>query len=462
MDEENDLIELLKAGLVEEAKQKFTDRDEIVEKALKQYNIEDHEVMNRHDGLIKSSDGSAKDMIRRWCLPIANQQKIVQSSVDFLFGKPVKLIQESENTQKAFDLLTHLWKEMRMDTKNTEVAKYLFSETECAKLFVGYRDADASPTDLTKLNSVRCVVLAKSKKDRIKVRFNEFGGLESIGRGYDVKTKNGKMVEHFDVYLPNSIFFCRKDDNGSWIAEEKINLTGKINLSYYVRDHWDSYLVDNIIARREMLTSKRAENNDAMGDPILLLEGEVISLPDREETAKVVKMEPGGKASYLYPQMAVDMVKEEREDLKNIINYITDTPDFSTDQLSSLGQDSGKALVMRFFPAVLKAMRNRAQFIEMLDREVNILKAFMTKIIDTSSEMKSQCEKLKVSWEFSTPLPDNEADLIEMLSTATGGKATLSQEEAAHLNPLIKNGAENWKKIQAEGKDDSLTIEDSI
>ncbi|PPK98992.1 phage portal protein [Parapedobacter indicus] len=448
---EDELIALLTTGEIEKAKSKFSNKKEDVEKALSFYNIDKHKISKESDEkVILAADGSVKDTITNWGLPIAYQKKIVQQSAVFLVGVPVKLIQESEGTDKAFELLTKLWNEMRQDSKNLEAATCLYSETECAKKFVPYRDADADPTDMSKSNSVRCIVLAKSKKDDLYVLFDEFGGMKAFARGYEVKTGNGTLVPHFDVETADNYYFSKKDDEGKWVTEVKKNLTKKINISYYTQEKWDSYLVDKIIERREYLSSKRANNNDAMGDPILVLEGDVESLPDKKELVKVVQIQPGGSASYLYPQMAVDLIKEEREDLEKLINYITDTVDLSTDALKSMGQDSGKALIMKFFPAELKAIFNRIYFREMLQREISILKAFMTNVIDTSSEMRAQCEKLVVTIEFSTPLPDDVSEIIEQLSTSTGGKPTLSQEEAAHLNPLVKNGKVNWQKLQQE------------
>lgn len=452
MNDEKDLKTLILEGEIGKVKELFTNREEKVKEALKFYNIEQHEV-------IKKAREPKGPNDKQWKLPIANQVKIVQSSADFLVGEPVRLIQESENTDKAFEKLIELWDEMRMNSKIYEAATLLFAETECALKFVPYRDADADPQDTSKSNSVRCIVLAYSKADKIYVKFNDFGGLEAVARGYKVKV-NKKDVEHFDIEMPGSYYFCEKTDLGSWKVIPKPNLTKKINWVYLMREKHDSYLVDAVIGRRETLTSRRAENNDKMGDPILLLKGGMpIDLPDSNDTAKVIVLEGNADAEYLYPQMAVDMIKEERTDLKEIINYITDTPDFSTDALKSLGQDSGKALVMKFFPAILKAKRNSIQFTELLDRAINVLKAFITEVIDTSSGMKKQVEELRVSLKFSNPLPDNVDELITMLSTATGGKPIISQEEAAHLVPLVKDGKANWDKLQQEAKEDSLSFD---
>lgn len=454
------LISLLEQGDVDAAKQLFSNKKDTVEKALQYYNIENHPIYNKHgDKVIQGEDGEIKEKIMDWGLPIAYQQKIVQMSAVFLFGKPVRLIQESKGTDEAFEVVREIWEEMRQDGKNLTTAQKLFSETECAKLFRPYRDQDADVNDTTKPNTIRCRVLAKSEGDDLYVMFNEFGGMEAFARGYKVELGDGQKVDHFDIETPEYYFDCARNKD-KWEVTVKHNLTKKINVAYYSVEKWDSYLVDRVIERRETLTSRRANNNDAMGEPLLILKGSVSELPGVSNDAKVVVMDPGGDASYLYPQLAVDLIKEEREDLEKIINYITDTIDLSSESLKSMGQDSGKALIMRFFPAELKAIYNRIQFKEMLGREINIIKNLIaTTIHPTNKKLLEQLNKLKIKIEFSTPLPDNVDELIEMLSTATGGKPTLSQEEAANLNPLTKDGASNWEKLQKEAKEEIVSLD---
>src|SRR5690606_35812576 len=137
--------------------------------------------------------------------------------------------------------------EMRQDSKNLETATLLYSETECAKKFVAYRDSDADPTDTEKKNSVRCVILAKSKGDELYTRFNDYGGMEAFARAYKVKTKKGKEVEHFDIETADAYFYCKKDEEtGNWEVDTKPNLTGKINVAWYSVESHASKLVDKI------------------------------------------------------------------------------------------------------------------------------------------------------------------------------------------------------------------------
>lgn len=436
-EEDKDLQTLLAEGSIEKAKFKFTNREDIVLQALKEYNISGHAIMERPDKtLIKG------DIVTSWNLPIAYQKKIVQSAVAFLYGKQIKLKQESQGTDKAFKMLTDLRKEMRMASKDQKCAEITMSETECVKLFVPYRDSNADKTDLKKPNSVKCILLAKSLGDTIYVSFDSFGVLRAVARGYKIKVNN-KNIEHFDVYMADNIYKSEKS-SGSWDVTTETNIIGKIPMIWQNQDEAEWATVQTLIDRREFLTSSRADNNDRSGDPILLLEGDVVSLPEAKKAGKVIQLGVGGKASYLVPQMSIDMVKDEKEDLKELIHYLTDTPDLSMDKMTSLGLTSGKAIEMAFFAALLKAMGKHGYYEEMHDRENEILKAFMYKVIDTSSSFESEVKNLIVSIEFGNPLPDNSEDLINMLSTAVGGKPVMSQKTAVELNPLVKDAdAEN-------------------
>lgn len=436
-EEDKDLITLLSEGNVEKVKGKFTNRQDKVMIALSQWNIEGHKIMQRPDkSLLKG------DIVESWNIPFPYQRKIVQSAVAFLYGKPIKLKQESEGTDNAFKALLDLRKDMRMAAKDQKCAEIMKSETECVKLFVPYRDSNADRSDLTKPNSVKCILLSKSLGDTIHVYFDNYGVLKAVGREYQI-TVGDKKIEHFDIYTADVIYKCDRT-SGSWEVISEPNIIGKIPMVWLMQDDPEWALVQKIIDRREYSTSARADNIDRTGDPILLLEGEVISLPGAKEVGKVVKMKPGGKASYLVPQMSIDMVKNEQEDLERAILYFTDTVDLHSKEGSSIGQDSGKALEMEYFGPILKAMSQHGFFEEMHDRENEILKAFISKVIDPSSTMENEIKNLRVSVEFGNPLPDNVKDYLNTLSLAVGGKPIMSQKTAVELNPLIKDAdAEN-------------------
>ena len=436
-EEDKDLVTLITEGAIDKAKAKFTNKQDKVKKALSEWNIEQHAIMDRPDKTLTKGT-----IVESWNIPLPYQRKIVQSGVAFLYGKPVKFKQESEGTDKAFKALMDLRKEMRMPAKDQKCAEIVKSETQCVKLFVPYRDSNADKADLSKPNSVRCIILADSLGDIIHVSFDNYGVLRAVGREYSVAVGN-KKIEHFDVYTPEFTYYCDRT-GGSWNMKPEVNIIGKIPMVLMTQDDPEWSLVQKLIVRREYSSSARADNIDRTADPILLLEGKPLSLPNAKETGKVVVLAEGGKASYLVPQMSIDMVKNEQEDLDRAILYFTDTVDLHSQEGASIGQDSGKALEMKYFGPLLKAMSQHGTYEEYHDRENNILMACIAKIIDPSSEMEQQVRDLQVSMEFGNPLPDNTADYLNSLSLAVGGKAIMSRKTAVELNPLVKDAdAEN-------------------
>ncbi len=453
--EQQGIKELLMSGQIDSAKSKFKNRRKEVQQALKEWDIAEHEIMKRTDKVLKDGDTA-----KSWNLPISYQKKIVRSSVAFLFGKPLLIKQESKNTDTAFNALTELLKDMRMASKDQENARLMFSETESAKLFVEYRDINITDEEVLKtpgLVRVKCILLAKSLGDTLHVSFDAFGVMQAFGREYSVKVGN-ENVEHFDVYTADTIFLCKKE-KGVWQTEPKINRIGKIPVVYYLHPEKQTEWADvqKLIERREWLTSIRADNNDRTGDPILVLNGEVESLPEANTVGKVVKLGLEGRADYLVPQMSVDLISNEKEDLKELIHYLTDTPDLSQEKMTSLGLTSGKAIEMAFFGCMLKALERHGFFEEMKDREISVVLAFMEKIIYVS--MAAEIKRVKTSIEFGNPLPDNTSDIVDMISSATGGKPIMSQRRGVELNPMVKDVDEEMKRLKEE---DSKEKEDEV
>lgn len=444
-DNSTSFIDLIKANEIEKVKDQFTQNFDRVKIARDQYDKTKHKVMEREDKRVTKGEGENKttDYIKQWKLPITYQKKIVQAAVAFLLGKPIRLNQVSdEKTDDVFKILTDLRDEMRMKAKDQECAKIMFSETECVKLFIPYKDEETGEA------RIKCVLLASSEGDNLYFKFDKYKSLEGFARGYVTKVNN-KDVDHLDIYTKEFTYNC-DNSSGSWVNNPFENKLGKIPVVIYEQSapEWED--VQELIERREWLTSKRADTNDYSADPVLVLTGDAIpTLPDKQAVGKVVHLKgQGAKAEYLFPQMSVDMVANEKEDLKELIHYLTDTPDLSMDKMSSLGLTSGKAIEMAFYGAILKAFSKQGYFEEMMDREISILKAFIKNILNAGS--KSNIDDLETSIVFGNPLPDDYLDTINLLSAAVGGKAIMSIETAVGKNPLVNDATEEMKRISED------------
>lgn len=441
--------ELLADNEVDTVKGLFTENFKRVKKAREEYDKTKHAINKRKNKKIKLKDGST-DWITQWKLPITYQKKIVQAAVAFLVGKPIKIVQESDkSTDDVYKTLIDLREDMRMKAKDQETAALMFSETECVKLFVPFVDENNKAQA-----RIKCLLLSASKGDEIYTLFDEYGSLKALGRGYETISEQ-ITTYHFDIYRADFNYTCTRSTGNSWTVVPKKNELGKIAAVIYSQNapEWDD--VQELIERREWLTSKRADTNDYSADPVLVLTADHLpTLPEKQEAGKVVHLKgAGAKAEYLFPQMSVDMVAKEVEDLKELIHYLTDTPDLSMDKMSSLGLTSGKAIEMAFYGALLKAFGKQGYFEEMIDREISILKAFIKNVLkanDLSGNSKKNVDSLETSIVFGNPLPDDYLDTINLLSTAVGGKAIMSVETAVSKNPLVIDATEEMERLKED------------
>src|SRR5690606_20856504 len=106
--EEKDFNTLLQGNDVDSLKGQMTCNNKRIRDALTFYNAKEHKISKQ-----PKMKMVGEDEIPNWPMALPIQKKIVESTVAFLVGKPVRLIQESENTDYAYDTLHNVWKEMR-------------------------------------------------------------------------------------------------------------------------------------------------------------------------------------------------------------------------------------------------------------------------------------------------------------------------------------------------------------
>ena len=84
---------------------------------------------------------------------------------------------------------------------------------------------------------------------------------------------------------------------------------------------------------------------------------------------------------------------------------------------------------------------------EVLDREVNVVKAFVKSIMPSYSK---DIDELQVECEIKPFIISDEKELIDNLVTATGGKAIISQKEAIEYLGWSNDSEATLKQIADE------------
>ena len=437
--------QLLSAKDISAVKDKMSFRGQKAIDALKEYDTFSHEVMRREDKIITDKKGKYLRTEKTWKLPIPYPVYINEIALVFLYGRPVKWVQQSEGTDKAFDAFLNVIKRTRFDSKIRQCKRLAGAETESAMLFRVFRDDDGKP-------DVQIRVLARSKGDEIYVRRDQYENIISMGWGYYVKEEKDNLVYHFDIFTKQTIYHCAKKSLG-WEVNEEQNFVGKIPIILFQQEkEWSG--VEPLIHREEMIGSRTADTNDYFSDPIAIMSAEVIkNMPEKKEAAKLlVTNDKDGvdkAAKYLTWDNAPQSKKDEIEWLHAHILQKTFTPNITTDTLKSVSQLSAKALRTVMMLADIKASKHKETHDELLDRSSSLITAIIANVLDVS--LAEECSKLEVGHEFQEPFGDDISDSLTNIVKAVDA-GILSAEGGIELNPLVKNVIREKERISSEAE----------
>lgn len=385
------------------------------------------------------------------------QQNIVKWAKMMLFGAPLKLIKNDsdETTDSAFQLVKNVWKKAKADSRNLTLAEDLMVYTQALELWTVDKD-----------KKIHLSIFSRRNGNELYPHFDEYGDLDAITRKFRIR-EGEKESEVIEVYTAQRTIRYQSSQSGnSWEETVLQNDFGKILAVYYEQPKPEWYYVQGLIDRLEDSSSGHSDTNDYNVDPVLKLKGNVINMPSKGETGKILQFESQqgengkieyGDADFATWDQSIDSLKYEQEQLAFMISKLTFTPDIDPDKVKGMGTLTGVAIQMLFFPAILKAQEKKIQiFNEALARRINILKAILK---FTETREASNLENVEIGFEYGNVLPRNKAELAEMLAVLRPGKSQISMETAVNNLPFDVNESDELNRLQEEEKQEITTGE---
>ena len=267
--------ELLDSGDVARAISMMRDRSGEAAQSLLEYEISSHKVMERKDKAVYDKKGNFLRWSKRWKIPIPYPAYINEIALVFLYGRPVKWLQLSDNTDDAFSYYERLMDRVRFSAKVRECKRMAGIEGISASLYHVYRNSEGKPDLL--LN-----VLSKRNKDDIYTMKDQYVGLTAFAWGYYLTETGNNTILHVDVYTKEYVYECKRGRFG-WEVNKRVNEIGKIPVLIFEQnpEHKD---VQPMIERVESMESTDADVNDKFANPAMVATSEIInSLPKQEE-----------------------------------------------------------------------------------------------------------------------------------------------------------------------------------
>ena len=413
----------------------------------------------------KDKTTNKNKLVRTVKIPVNFAKKIVTTATAFEVGKPATLIPSEPDLDLA-KTIKALWKTNRLDAMVMKMVEMKKRETQSAIQFyiVDVPEASIFQKVLTFLG-------LKNVKKEIKVKlldnttgtmtpyFNGQGDMILFMWEYQTKTATDKVINNVEVWDKTNKYVIN-DESGTMVAQKpELHGFDRIPMVYVSQDEPEWFVVKEMIDRVEVALSKLGASNDYSAYPILATYGEVTSLPDKDESGKVInfpikpdpenpeKLLPHGDAKFITADNAVDSQKLEIESLMNLIHYISSTPNISFDNLKGLGAMSGVAMKLMFLDSMLKAAINEPDNRTMIERMINIITSGVVNVLNTSA--KSDAQKLYFDIQFNSILPDDIKESVDIVNSAVQA-GTMSRKTAVEYLAFVDDTQAELDAIDTE------------
>lgn len=378
-------------------------------------------------------------------------EKLLTSRItEFMFAIPVKRVyhntENNEVRQKIAHAIEMIYKYARIDSENIKRGNAFFASCEIFTIWYTVK----SPNTIYGFNSqykLKCKTYSPMDGCKLYPLFDEYGDMIAMSIEY-VKTVKNEEITYFETYTSDRHYKWQfktsaYEDviNGEEIVILKIpGVYGYRPVPIY---HGLSYIREEI----EYTLSRNSDIIAYNSAPVLKVAGGIQGEEKKGEARRVYRVENGGDVSYVSWAQSIEALKYHVETLLNMFWTQSQMPDVSFENMKSLGNIGFDARQTLLTDAHLKVGDESGVWNEFLDRESNVIKAFLKEM---NKSWANEIDSIEVEHVITPFIQNDEKAEIDKWVTASGGKAVVSQLEAIKNLGISSNPQETLKQIQAE------------
>lgn len=401
---------------------------------VNEYDPRRHPVMNRslYPDIV-NKDGTVEAVSR---ITLDYQRLAVRRMTELVCGIPVRRVYKPENDRQkeVAGFIEKIYERNRIDSVNVERCNMLYAGCEVMTLWYAVEQPNTLYGTRSPLK-FRCRDFSPMLGDELYPLFDEYGDLAALSVGY-ARRKAGRTVSYFDAYTAGRHVKWSDEGTGGWtVAEDEANALGKIPAVYVHRPTpiWED--TSRIVAEMEWALSRNGNYLRKNSKPLFVVfADEQIRYGDEKdgnrEFRSVMQYPQGSSAQYVTWPQAVENLKYYVTELRQSFFTQLQLPDWSYESMKASPM-SGESRKQLFIDAQLKVKDESGRLLEFLDREVNVVKAFLKAALPAAYH--SDVDALPVTNEITAYTVTDEKDTITNLTTANGGKPLLSHRESIEL-----------------------------
>lgn len=405
-----------------------------------------HKVNDRSIRPDKFIDGKVVPVSRIY---LELEKLITSRMVEFMFAVPVKRVysglEDNPLKDEIYRAIEKVYTKNRINTNNIKRAIKYFASCEVCTLWYTV-DSPNKYYGFKSDKKLKHKNYSQMEGYQFYPLFDEYEDLIAFSIQYTKSEDNAVSAAYFETYTDKRHLVWK--DSIRIVDEE--NTLGKIPFIYMSREQPIYAIAEHIISEIEMTLSRNSDIIAYNSAPLLQIVGAPTKIGDeenKESSKKIVEVELGGSVSYVSWEQAIDSIKYQIDMLLRLIWMQVQLPDLSFENIKGLGTVSGEARKTLLTDAHLKVGDEKGAFLEFFDREVNLIKAYLSLL---NPKWKEALEEVEVEHVITPFIQNDELNEIEKWVKASGGKQVMSQLTAIKQLGIVDNPDEEYEQINKE------------
>lgn len=413
----------------------------------KEYDPKLHPVMTDKNYTDKVVDGKVEKVSR---ITLALQRLATKRMTELMFGIPVRRIATPENDQQkeVAKVLEKILAKNRINSLNIERGKMYFAGCEFMTIWYAQEEQNVLYGIKSPLK-IRCRNFSPMNGDKLYPLFDEYDDMIALSVEF-TRTEDTQQVDYFECYTKDEIIKFKRKGTDAWEETDRKEISIlKIPGIYMNRQEpiWED--TSNNVYENEWALSRNGNYIRKNSKPILGVFADENIETGKEKSddwRSVFQYPKGSDLKYITWQQATEALKYHIEAIYRSFFTELQIPDISYDNMKSTPM-SGESRKMLFIDAHLKVTDESGPWIETLDREINVLKAFLKVIMPGYTEA---IDALDIETEIVPYTITDDKDKVDVLTSATGGKPIISQREAVETLGWSTDVDKTMKELQNE------------
>ena len=393
------------------------------------------------------ADGSKDEAAR---ISIGLEKLLTKRLSEFTFAIPVKrqYYHEGTDAQMAIEkAIERIYAIAHIDSENRRrgVAYY----ASCELLTIWYTKKEQAPHNLYGFPckyKLKCKTFSPMDGVKLYPLIDEYGEMYAMSYEYRKKVKD-EWVTYFETFTADQHLVWKSGEESDWeiVSHDNDIIINKIPGAYIYRPKpiWDG--LQNI---REDIEYTLSRNSDVVAyncAPILKVAGTIIGDENKGETRRVYRVQEGGDVSYVSWAQSIAALEYHIRSLTNLYFMQAQIPDISFENIRNLGNIGYDARKMLFTDAHMKVGDESGQWIEFLEREGNVIKAFLKKMNVGFKE--KDIDSVLIEHKITPFIQEDDMLNISKWMTAGGNVPLVSPLEAISNAGLSKDPEKTYADI---------------